>query len=566
MNMKKITKLGLLTLMFVLVVTSLLASNNEITLASFKNGKITKAAFKQRLNEIPSFYRQRIKSDKDKENFLDNMIVETIFYKEAKRLGYGDSTSVQTESMDRAKGYLSNEYKKRHISKGNIKISSKEKQDYFLKHSKDKAYFGKTFKEAEASIETKLIPIKQKEVEDKLAAKIEKEYNIKYNDDVINKISIDIPAENNKILDEVIVKSSDEDLRKTVKDFVDLYKTLPDFRKASIKKDGLKKFISNLTRKDLFYKEALKEGIDKDPTIAKTLDQYTKSSILNHYYHNEFMNKIPQTDKDIKKYYDDNIANFSSKPSRKIRALHFKDQKNAKKIRKKIAKLVKKNKEDKIINLMKKNKLDNANDGIIDHIYKNGIVPGFGKDKVFADKIWSVKPGQVSDTFKDSKGTYTFFYIVKDNPAEPTPFDESKDKIKKTMISKEAKKLFDKRKEELYKEFNVKVFPDKIPDILPAKDYFERAMQAQNNKRFKDALFYYDKIIKYYPNKKDDYKALFMKGFIYSEDLNDKDKALELFKKVINDFPKAELHESAQYMINEIEGGNKTAEKIKDDK
>jgi len=96
MNSKKIIKFGLLTLIFVFAVASLFASDNEITLASFKGGKITKAAFKQRLNEVPSFYRQRIKSDKDKENFLDQIIMETIFYNEAQRLGYGDSISVQT--------------------------------------------------------------------------------------------------------------------------------------------------------------------------------------------------------------------------------------------------------------------------------------------------------------------------------------------------------------------------------------------------------------------------------------------------------------------------------------
>ena len=565
MNSKKIIKFGLLTLIFVLAVMSLFAGNNDITLASFKDGKITKAAFKQRLNEVPSFYRQRIKSDKDKENFLDQMIVENIFYNEAQRLGYGDSISVQTESTDRAKAYLANEYKKRNISSKDLKISDKEKQEYFLKHSNDKAYFGKTFKEVKESVETKLMPIKQKAAEEKLGKMLEKDYGLKYNDEFINKISIDIPEENNNILDGVIVESSNEDLRKKVSDFLNLYKTLPEHRRTSIKKDGVKKFITNLTRQDLFYYEALKAGIDKDPIIAKTLEQYIKSSILNHYYRNEFMNKIDQTDEAVKKYYNDNIADFSTKPSRKIRALHFKDKKTAEKLRKKMLKLVKKSKEDKIIKLIKKTAIDNANEGIIDHIYKNGIVPGFGKDKTFADKIWTIQPKNVSDVFQNSKGTYTIFYIVKDNPAEPTPFDTVKDKIKGTMVKSLAKKMFDKRKGELYKDFNVKVFADKIPDILPAKDYFERAMQAQNNKRFKDALFYYDKIIKYYPNKKDDYKALFMKGFIYSEDIDNKEKALELFKKVINNYPKDELHESAQYMIDEIEGKNKISENLEDD-
>ena len=45
-----------------------------------------------------------------------------------------------------------------------------------------------------------------------------------------------------------------------------------------------------------------------------------------------------------------------------------------------------------------------------------------------------------------------------------------------------------------------------------------------------------------------------MKAYIYAENLGDKQKALELFKKLLKDFPKGELNDSAKFMIDELEG------------
>ena len=67
-------------------------------------------------------------------------------------------------------------------------------------------------------------------------------------------------------------------------------------------------------------------------------------------------------------------------------------------------------------------------------------------------------------------------------------------------------------------------------------------------------MFYYDQIIKYYPNGTDDYKAAFMKAFLHSEEMDQKEEALKLFKEFVKAYPKGELLESAQFMIDELEG------------
>ena len=90
--------------------------------------------------------------------------------------------------------------------------------------------------------------------------------------------------------------------------------------------------------------------------------------------------------------------------------------------------------------------------------------------------------------------------------------------------------------------------------ILTAEEYFNKAEDAQKRRRFTDAIFYYDEVIKHYQNNIDDYKAMFMKAFLYAEELKDKENAIKIFNEFLEKFPPADLHDSAQFMISELEG------------
>ncbi len=544
----------LLNLIILLSLIPLYSSTgSETILASYKDGKITKKQFKKRLNELPGFYRSKINTDKDKEDFLDQLVIRDIFYKEAVKHGYKDSLKVLKNINDRLKGLLYNKYRTKFI-KPKVKITNKEKRDYFVDHSKDKAIFGKTFQEVENYITQKLTPEKEKQLEDKERVKLEKKYKVTYNLDLIKKLNLDKIDENKSLSEKLLVNSPDSLLQKTVGEFIELYKKMPSYRKESIKKKGLENFIKELTKKELFYLEGLKLGLDNDNQIQKEIDRYKENAVLQAYYKDLILKSIPQTDKDVKKYYQDHIKDFSTRAERKVRAFYFKDEKTAKKIRKKVKKLLKKKKEDAIVALLKKYSVYPEKDGVIEHIYKNKIVPGFGKDPIFYDNIWKTPKNAVSPIFKIKKGDYAFIYILEDKPSKPMDFEKIKDRVKSVMRNKLAKQKFKEIKQELYKKYDVKFFKDNIPDKLTAKEYFSKAMDAQNHKRYKDAIFYYDKIIKYYPNNVDDYKATFMKAYIYAENLNDKEKAISLFKKVLHDFKGGELNDSAKFMIDELQG------------
>jgi len=115
-----------------------------------------------------------------------------------------------------------------------------------------------------------------------------------------------------------------------------------------------------------------------------------------------------------------------------------------------------------------------------------------------------------------------------------------------------------KKLEEVIKELNVKhnvkKYPERLEIKLSARELFDLAEESQKKKKFNDAIMYYDQIVKNHKNNSDDYKAMFMKAFLYAEDLQNKEEAIKTFENVLKKFPNGELHESAEYMIKDLKG------------
>jgi outer membrane protein assembly factor BamD (BamD/ComL family) len=103
-------------------------------------------------------------------------------------------------------------------------------------------------------------------------------------------------------------------------------------------------------------------------------------------------------------------------------------------------------------------------------------------------------------------------------------------------------------------EFNLKKYPERVKLTMTADELFTQADTAARQRNFKDAITYYDQIISSFKNNSDDYKASFMKAFLIAEEMKQNDMALALFREFLNKYPEGDLHESARFMIDSLEG------------
>ncbi|OQX71617.1 MAG: hypothetical protein B6D62_01675 [Candidatus Cloacimonas sp. 4484_275] len=555
-----------ITTVFIATVVNISAANlpKDTVLAEFDGGKITVEDLDNRIARISPMYQSRYKTEDAKQNLLKNMCIEELFYQEALAKGLQNDEKIKLRNKYIKISAYSRVFKRNQQKE--FKVPEKDLKDYYIKYA-DSLYAGRTFEESKTQIELKLRPQYKKNLFKNMKNDLYKKFDVKIDTANIKLIDLTDMDKNLEIGNKVIVSGSKDILNMTVSDFVKYFGII-DKQQASLTKTSkdLLNMIDKLTEMKVFYLEAKEKGYDNNEEVKKEYDQAVRKVLLQNIYQQIVLDKIDTTLVALKKFYDENPDKFSSKEYRKIQAFTFDDEKKANKIRKKIIKLAKKGKEEEISKLLKANCLHPENNGIKDYIYKNNIIPGIGKDIVYSETVWKTEPNKVSDVFKNSKDEFVFVRILEDHKAEVPPFEQIKEKVRKTYMRTKSREKFEEVSAELEKKYHLKKYPEKLINKLTAEEYFTKAEEAQKKRRFNDALFYYDKIIKYYPNNTDDYKAMFMKGFIYSEDLHKKDEALEIFREFLEKYPEGELTESAEFMIKELSGESNVLKSIEENK
>jgi len=81
------------------------------------------------------------------------------------------------------------------------------------------------------------------------------------------------------------------------------------------------------------------------------------------------------------------------------------------------------------------------------------------------------------------------------------------------------------------------------------EELYTMAQEAMNKGNSQEALRYYWQILEDFPQSSNNYKAQFMIGYVYSEQLKDTLKAREAYQMVIEQYPDCDLVGSARWMM-----------------
>ncbi|MCP4581654.1 MAG: tetratricopeptide repeat protein [candidate division Zixibacteria bacterium] len=84
---------------------------------------------------------------------------------------------------------------------------------------------------------------------------------------------------------------------------------------------------------------------------------------------------------------------------------------------------------------------------------------------------------------------------------------------------------------------------------------FKRASVAEAKQNYEVAIDLYITIADKCPDSPHRDKALFMAGFLKSENLGQKDEALKYFKELLKKYPDSDLSDDAGFMVEAIEAG-----------
>ncbi len=415
----------------------------------------------------------------------------------------------------------------------------------------------KKFSDVEKSIEMKIKPFVESQNYYKKVDELVEKYAVEVHEDIIKKINILDLASNDKIKEEKVITSNRPDVFVTVAQVLNKFKKIqPQEREKYMNPAEFLGFTKASIEDELFYLDAITKGYDKDERVQSDIELLRKNAIMRLTYTSLVQEATTVDENEIETYYNNNREEkYTNKAYRKVQTFVFDNKKLAKKTLKKAKKALKKDNNEQIFtSLVKEFSLETKGNGILKRVYQDGTIPGFGKDEKYSKEIWKTYPGALSKIFQNNKDQYVFVRVISDVPLSVRPFDEVKENIKNRLKKENEKKKLEEVIKELNVKHNVKKYPERLEIKLSARELFDLAEESQKKKKFNDAIMYYDQIVKNHKNNSDDYKAMFMKAFLYAEDLQNKEEAIKTFENVLKKFPKGELHESAEYMIKDLKG------------
>ncbi len=222
--------------------------------------------------------------------------------------------------------------------------------------------------------------------------------------------------------------------------------------------DRKRSFVENMIMNDLMYAEGSKLGYDTDPEVQRQVQNLQKRLVVQ-----KIMAKyqaLPTiSDEDVRKYYDDNTALYSTA---QIHASHIlvKDESTAKEILAEV-----KAHPEKFADIAREKSIDTVT------AQKGGDLGTFAQGRMVPDferAAFALQPGQISDVVATQYG-YHIIMVTERQEGERRPFDQVKEQIRATLRNKLLQDRVRAHFDELKKDAEVKIDDDALGRLNPAE-------------------------------------------------------------------------------------------------
>ncbi len=209
----------------------------------------------------------------------------------------------------------------------------------------------------------------------------------------------------------------------------------------SLQKDKQKQILDSLMEQKLLAEMAYKTDIPKSAEYKEELERF-KKSLAFQLWLRDFSKKITVSDKEVKKFYDDNRAKFKTPNQLKASHILVKTEKEAKDIIKTLSKA--KNLKDEFTTLAKEKSVgpSGANGGELGWFTKEKMVPEFSNA---AEKLLK---GTITKTPVKTNYGFHIIYLDDKKASSILQYDKIKARLKQDLIQQEFAK---KAKEEAVK-------------------------------------------------------------------------------------------------------------------
>ena len=216
-----------------------------------------------------------------------------------------------------------------------------------------------------------------------------------------------------------------------------------------------KQVLEQLVAKELVYDNAKKTGILDSKDFKERYEEVSKrikKEIAIQLWQKREVDKIVISEKEMKKYYDENKEEFNEKASVHARHILVKTEEEAQSIISELKSFKGISLKDKFIELAKSKSTgpSGSNGGDLGYFSQGQMVPEFN------DKAFSMKPGTITLTPVKTQFGYHIIYIEDKKPETTKSFTEVKNIISNRLKLEKAKSIILDKMKELEKKAVIK--------------------------------------------------------------------------------------------------------------
>jgi peptidyl-prolyl cis-trans isomerase C len=349
--------------------------------------------------------------------------------------------------------------------------------------------------------------------------------------------------------DVVLVRIGNDTI--TPRDLANRLQELPEqYRAQYTTPDGKQKLLDRLVEEKVWIRDADANGVTRRPDVIRQIEA-SKRDLLIRTWVNEVMAKnAPPSDSEAKVYYDAHKDEWKTPANVTLKHIQLKTQADAKRVLG-LAK-AKGADWDKLVKQYSADTLTKVNGGSLGTATRDGGFVGLGVQVALVDSAMALGAGKIGGPWKTDKG----WHVVKVESVREESirdFDQVRSFIVRQIGQERTQTYYQDQVTRLKSQYKVSPDSSAIKNWMSAKksarDMFQGA-QAAGDADTRIAA--YRKVVDEYPDADVTPQALFMVGFINSEEKKDYDSAEKVFRELLQKYPKSELAASAQWMVDHM--------------
>lgn len=324
---------------------------------------------------------------------------------------------------------------------------------------------------------------------------------------------------------------------------------VPPFQRRDLETpQGKRRFLDRMVEMELLHQAALDAGLEDDAAVQSELEQARRQILIRQYYKQKVENEAQPTEEAIAEYYADHESEFAVAERVRARMILADDRDDARRLAERVAA------GEDFAMLARTESRDGATaaeDGNLGWFTRDGYVRSIGVDEDFTAAVFALEPGTVSEPIDLGDKGWALVLVEEKEAARQKPLDEVRGDIARRLAPKVREDFYKQRIEELRETYGVRYAGDPFMADATPEQLFQLAQDAQDPL---ERIAYYRQVVERHPDADQADRAMFMVGFVYSEEMQDTARAQEAYHEFLRRYPESDLAKDARYMLDALEG------------